>query len=62
MSNQYEYEWFWVKFLQNAQDIQNEFNKLSEENKIQVVHCLNRILQGYGYAVVAEDILRKCMR
>ena len=62
MSNRYEYEQFWTKFLKNAQDLQQEFNQLSDENKWLVAQRLSELLKGYGLLLAAEEILRNCTK
>lgn len=49
-----EYIAFWAKFLKNAEEIINEYNKLSDENKQRANMEAYRILMLQGYMGVLE--------
>lgn len=59
MDSQHEYEQFLAKFLKTIRDIKNDFNHLSPENQQRFAKEANAVLKGYGYAITAEDLIRK---
>ncbi len=55
---QYEYEKFMSELANKVYEISQEFNKLSQENKIRVEYEMKKIFSTYGVAGVLEYISR----
>ena len=53
---QYEYGKFMLELAQKSQEIQQDYNKLSDENKCRVKNELERILSARGLAGFLEHI------
>ncbi len=56
---QSEYNDFMVKLGQKAQEVQKDFDKLSDENKLRVKNELGKTVATRGLAGVLECIIMK---
>lgn len=45
-----EYNEFMTKVIQKARETQNDFNKLSDNNKLKVKTAINQIIQVQGFS------------
>ena len=59
MNSQKEYDEFIAKALKAGQDIRNDFDNLSEENKLRFRQQANAVLKGYGYAITIEELMQR---
>lgn len=57
MNSQQEYEQFVAKFCKAARDVQEDFNRLSPENKQRVETEVNAFLKQFSHAVTLRDIM-----
>ena len=57
MNSQQEYEQFMTKFWKAARDVQEDFNRLSPENKQRVENEADAFLKQFSHAVTLRDIM-----
>lgn len=62
MNSQQEYDLFVAKVSKAVQDIKDDFDHLSPENQKRFAEMASALLKGYGYAITAEDLLRKLFK
>lgn len=60
--NNNEYNEFVNKIIEKAVDIQNDFNQLSEENKMKFAKEAASFLRQYRIAADVDDILKMTKR
>lgn len=59
MDFQKEYNQFLAKFLKSAQEVQNDFKRLSPENQQRFAQQASVFLKGYGIAISVEALIQK---
>lgn len=59
MDPQKEYNQFLAKLQKSAQEIHNDFKRLSMENQQRFAEEANAALRGYGYTIAVDDLMQK---
>lgn len=60
MSEEEKYKQFWEKFSKSMSELQNDFNNMSDNNKIRIISDMQNVLIGYGITV-SIDALRRML-
>lgn len=50
----YEYDKFMIEFAHKIQEVQQDFNKLSDENKVRIENNIKRAIRVKGIVGVSE--------
>jgi len=58
MNSQQEYEMFMAKLGKAIYELQDDFNKLSYENKQRFALRINEFMKGYSRAITVDDLMR----
>lgn len=59
MNSQKEYDDFITKVLKAGRDIRNDFDNLSEDNKLRFTQQANTVLKAYGYGITIEELMQR---
>ena len=58
MNEEEKYKQFWAKFSRSITELQNDFNNMSDSNKLRIKSDIQNTLVSYGIVGSVDNILR----